>query len=122
MRSPLICASPSACANRELPELLQQFTHCIAKPQLRGQRSVPPLPSCNIKRRAPAEQREGAFLAQQAAVEQVQLHPSLAGAGHVHAPRQGDTGCLGLGTGMRMRVEVQAVGKTMETGLKALSC
>lgn len=43
---------PSACANRDLPELLQQFTRCIAKLQLRGQRSVLQLPSCNIKRSA----------------------------------------------------------------------
>lgn len=82
----------SACANRELPELPQQFTRRIAKLQLGGQRSVLPLPSCDIKREAPAERRDGAFPA-----EQVQLRPSLAGACRLHAPRRCQRRVLGFG-------------------------
>lgn len=54
---------------------------------------MPPLPSCSINRRVPAEPREGAFLAPQAVAQQFQLYASLAGAGHRHAPRWGEAGC-----------------------------
>ena len=74
-----------------------QLTHCVAKPRLRGQRSVPPLPSCDIKGRAPAGPRRGAFPA-----ERVQLQPSLVGAGCFHASHRGGAGHRGLGTGVRM--------------------
>lgn len=86
---------PSACANRELPELPQQFTRRVAKLQLGGQRSVPPLPSCDIKREAPAERRDRAFPA-----EQVRLRPSLAGASSV--PEAG-AGVWGQGGGCEWR-------------------
>lgn len=90
---------PSACANRDLPELLQQFTRCIAKLQLRGQRSVPQLPSCNIKRSA------GEAASKLISSVGRSRGPGLA---------------VGLGGGMGM----ESVGKTMKhqkVGLKALS-